>query len=101
MRFIAGCVMVALTSSLAFAGEPGSSKRGLREAGIALMLLGTAATIGGGVLLGNDISAWGAGLGERPSEAHAWPHAYEAGCALLPVGQASVITGIVTLSVGF
>jgi hypothetical protein len=77
------------------------SKQRLRYAGVALMLVGTAATIAGGVLLANDISAWGAGLGERPDDAHPWPHAYEAACALLPIGQASAIAGIVAFSVSF
>ena len=101
MRFIAGCLLVALMSSAAFADEQRSSQHRLRYAGIALMLVGTAATFAGLILLGNDISAWGAGLGERPNDAHSVPHAYEGACALLPIGQASAIAGIATFSVGF
>ena len=101
MRFIAGCVLVALMSSSAFADEHRSSKHRLRYAGVALMIVGTAATIAGGVLLANDISAWGAGLGERPNDAHSVPHAYEAAYALLPIGQASAIAGIATFSISF
>jgi len=101
MRFIAGCVLVALMSTSAFADEHPSSKYRLRYGGIALMIVGTAATIAGGVLLANDISAWGAALGENPNDAHSVPHADEAACALLPIGQASAIAGIATFSVSF
>jgi hypothetical protein len=79
---------------LAFGNEHESSKRRLRYAGIALMIVGTAATIAARVLLANDIGARGAGLSERPNDAHSLPHTYEAARALLPIGQASAIAGI-------
>jgi len=42
MRFIAGCVLVALMSSSAFADEHRSSKHRLRYAGVALFVLAIA-----------------------------------------------------------
>lgn len=101
MRLVLACLIVMLAAQSVRADELARANR-LRYGGIALTATGVVATVVSQVLLAEGIS-WelGNGLGEHYDPTPSWvPRIETAGWALLGTGQAAIVGGIITLSLG-